>query len=655
MDEPESMGAIGMASRENLDNLIFVINCNLQRLDGPVRGNGKIIQELESDFRGAGWNVIKVIWGTQWDALFARDKKGILMKRMMECVDGEYQTFKSKDGAYVREYFFNTPELKALVADWSDDEIWHLNRGGHDTHKIYAAFHAAVHHKGQPTVILAKTIKGYGMGTSGEAQNITHQQKKMSHESLARFRERFHIPVPEDKPDEIPYINFPEGSPELAYMHERRLSLGGYVPQRRRKATTALAVPELSAFERLLKSTEDREISTTMAFVQVLQVLLRDKNIGKHVVPIVPDESRTFGMEGMFRQLGIWNQQGQLYTPQDHDQLMFYREDKHGQILQEGINEAGGMCDWIAAATSYSTHDVPMIPFYIFYSMFGFQRVGDLCWAAGDMRSRGFLLGGTAGRTTLNGEGLQHEDGHSHILSATVPNCVSYDPTFAYEVAVIVQDGLRRMYADQEDVYYYVTVMNENYAHPAMPEGARENIIKGMYKLRTGPASKAARVQLLGSGVILRQAIAASELLKSDWGVESDIWSCPSFTELARDGMAVTRWNTLHPTEKPRRSHVETCLEGTAGPVIAATDYMRLFAEQIRPLVHRRYVVLGTDGFGRSDTRAELRRFFEVNPQYIAVAALKALADEGTVPAAKVAEAIAKYGLDADKPAPWTV
>ncbi len=608
MDEPESMGAIGMASRENLENLIFVVNCNLQRLDGPVRGNGKIIQELESEFRGAGWNVIKVIWGTHWDALLARDKKGILMKRMMEAVDGEYQTFKSKDGAYVREYFFNTPELKALVADWSDDEIWHLNRGGHDPYKIYAAYHAAVNHKGQPTVILAKTIKGYGMGTSGEAQNITHQQKKMSHESLARFRDRFDIPVPDDKLDEIPYVNFPPGSPELEYMRERRMELGGYVPQRRRRATTALAVPELPAFERFLKSTEDREISTTMAFVQILQVVIRDKDIGKHVVPIVPDESRTFGMEGMFRQLGIWNQQGQLYTPQDHDQLMFYKEDKHGQILQEGINEAGGMCDWIAAATSYSTHDVPMIPFYIFYSMFGFQRVGDLCWAAGDMRSRGFLLGGTAGRTTLNGEGLQHEDGHSHLISATVPNCISYDPTFAYEVAVIIQDGLRRMCAEQQDVYYYITLMNENYTHPAMPAGAAPDILKGMYKLQEGATTKGPRVQLMGSGVILRQVMAAAELLKSDFGVESDIWSCPSFTELARDGNAVMRWNTLHPTQPPRRSHVQTCLDNAVGPAIAATDYMRLFAEQIRPLVKRRYVVLGTDGFGRSDTREELRQ-----------------------------------------------
>ena len=655
MDEPESMGAIGMASREQLDNLIFVVNCNLQRLDGPVRGNGKIIQELESDFRGAGWNVIKVIWGTHWDALFARDRKGILMQRMMECVDGEYQTFKSKDGAYVREYFFNTPELKALVADWTDEDIWHLNRGGHDTHKVYAAFHAAANHAGQPTVILAKTIKGYGMGSSGEAQNITHQQKKMSHESLARFRDRFALPVADDQLDEIPYLTFAPDSAEAKYMLDRRMDLGGFLPTRRRKSTATLPVPALAAFERFLKSTEDREISTTMAFVQILQVLVRDKNLGKHVVPIVPDESRTFGMEGMFRQLGIWNQQGQLYTPQDADQLMFYREDKHGQILQEGINEAGGMCDWIAAATSYSTHDVPMIPFYIFYSMFGFQRVGDLCWAAGDMRSRGFLLGGTAGRTTLNGEGLQHEDGHSHILSATVPNCISYDPSFAFEVAVIIQDGLRRMFVEQEDVYYYLTLMNENYPHPAMPEGAAPDIIKGMYRLADGGKAKGPRVQLMGSGVILRQVMAAAELLRSDWGVTSDIWSCPSFTELARDGNAVTRWNMLHPTAPPRRAHVETCLEGTRGPVIAATDYMRLYAEQIRPLVSRRYVVLGTDGFGRSDTRAQLRQFFEVNPHYVAVAALKALADDGALPAAKVAEAIAKYGLDPEKPAPWTV
>jgi pyruvate dehydrogenase E1 component len=659
MDEPESMGAIGMASRESLDNLIFVINCNLQRLDGPVRGNGKIIQELESDFRGAGWNVIKVVWGSKWDALFARDKKGILMRRMMEVVDGEYQTFKSKNGAYVREYFFNTPELKELVADWTDEDIWNLNRGGHDPHKVYAAYHSAANHKGQPTVILAKTIKGYGMGEAGEAQNITHQQKKMDVVSMKRFRDRFEIPVPDDKIEDVPYVTFPEGSPELEYMRGRRMELGGYLPQRRPKAY-ALTIPPLSAFERFLKSTEDREISSTMAFVQVLQLLVRDKNIGKHIVPIVPDESRTFGMEGMFRQLGIWNQLGQLYTPEDKDQLMFYKESKQGQILQEGINEAGATCDWIAAATSYSTHGVPMIPFYIFYSMFGFQRVGDLAWAAGDMRSRGFLIGGTAGRTTLNGEGLQHEDGHSHVLSSTIPNCVSYDPTWSYEVAVIVQEGLRRMYAEQEDVYYYITVMNENYTHPAMPEGAAPDILKGMYLFRAGaPAAKGkkatARVQLMGSGTIFREVIAAAELLRNDFGVESDLWGAPSFNELARDGHAVERWNMLNPTATPRVAHVTRLLANTQGPVIAATDYMRTYAEQIRKLVPRRYVVLGTDGFGRSDTREKLRYFFEVDRRFIAVAALKALADEGTLPASAAADAIKKYGLDAAKPAPWTV
>jgi pyruvate dehydrogenase E1 component len=656
MDEPESMGAISMASRESLDNLIFVVNCNLQRLDGPVRGNGKIIQELESEFRGSGWNVIKVIWGSRWDALLARDKKGILMRRMMEAVDGEYQTFKSKDGAYVREYFFNTPELKELVADYSDDDIWLLNRGGHDPHKVYAAYHAAVNHPGQPTVILAKTIKGYGMGGAGEAQNITHQQKKMNVEAIRRFRDRFDIPAPDDKLEGVPYVKFEEGSPELEYMRARRRELGGYLPARRMKVSNPLVVPPLSTFERFLKSTDEREISTTMAFVQILQTLIRDKDVGKHVVPIVPDESRTFGMEGMFRQLAIWNQLGQLYTPEDKDQLMFYKEDKHGQILQEGINEAGAMCDWIAAATSYSTHGVQMIPFYIFYSMFGFQRFGDFAWAAGDIRARGFLLGGTAGRTTLNGEGLQHEDGQSQVYASTIPNCVAYDPTFAYEVAVIIQDGLRRMIAEQEDVYYYLTVMNENYRHPAMPEGAAPSILKGMYVFAAGATkAKAPRVQLLGSGTIFREVIAAADLLRADWGVEADLWSCPSFNELARDGRAAERHNLLHPDGKRRASHVESCLAATAGPVIAATDYVRAFAEQIRPYVPRRYVVLGTDGFGRSDTREKLRHFFEVDRWYVAVAALKALAEEGTLPASKVGEAIAKYKLDPSKPAPWTV
>ena len=649
VDEVESLGAIGMAAREKLDNLIFVINCNLQRLDGPVRGNGKIIQELEGDFRGAGWNVIKLIWGTHWDALFARDKKGILKKRMMECVDGEYQTFKAKNGAYVREHFFNTPELKELVADWTDDEVWALNRGGHDMFKIFTAFKAAVEHKGKPTLILAKTIKGFGMGDAGEAQNTTHQTKKMGHEALRRMRDRFNLPVPDDQIDEVPYLKFEEGSAELTYMRERRQALGGYLPQRRQKAA-ALTVPELQAFEGLLKATgEGREISTTMAVVRVLSTLLKDKNIGRHVVPIVPDESRTFGMEGMFRQVGIWNQEGQNYVPQDHDQLMFYRESKDGQILQEGINEAGSMADWIAAGTAYSTHGVQMVPFYICYSMFGLQRTLDLCWAAGDQRARGFLIGGTAGRTTLNGEGLQHEDGHSLILSGLIPNCVSYDPTFSYEVAVIMQDGLRRMFKEQEDVFYYLTVMNENYEHPEMPKGVEGHIIKGMYQFKQGPASDGPRVQLLGSGTIFREVVAAAELLKNDWGVESDLWSCPSFTELARDGQDTARWNLLHPLEAPKQSHVEACLNDTRGPIIASTDYVRLFADQIRPYVNRRYVTLGTDGFGRSDTREKLRHFFEVDRHWVTLAALKALADDGVIAREKVAAALVKYGLDTEK------
>jgi pyruvate dehydrogenase E1 component len=658
-DEPESLGAIGMAGRENLDNLCFVINCNLQRLDGPVRGNGKIIQELESEFRGAGWNVIKLIWGTHWDALFARDKKGILMKRLGEIVDGEYQTMKAKNGAYVRKIVFNTPELEALVADWSDEDVWNLNRGGHDPHKVYAAFHAAANHKNQPTVILAKTIKGYGMGGSGQGMNIAHQAKKMNIEDIKAFRDQFKIPVPDDKLEELPLVKFEEGSPELNYMRERRMELGGYLPQRRTKAES-LEVPKLETFAPLLEATtEGREISTTMAFVRLLNIVIKDKTIGKRVVPIVPDESRTFGMEGMFRQLGIWNQLGQLYTPQDHDQLMFYKEDKHGQILQEGINEAGAMCDWIAAATSYSTHGVPMLPFYIFYSMFGFQRIGDLAWAAGDMRSRGFLLGGTAGRTTLNGEGLQHEDGHSHLWSAAIPNCISYDPSFAFELAVIIQDGMRRMMTDQDDVYYYLTLMNENYAHPAMPKGAEKDILKGMYQLTSvGDAKAKLKVQLLGSGTIFREVIEAANLLRDDWGVASDIWGCPSFTELGRDWNAVSRENMLNPSNKPVLSHVEKLLKDKSGPVIAATDYVRMFAEQIRPAIQnigKRYTVLGTDGYGRSDTREKLRHFFEVDRRWVTVAALKTLADEGQIEHQKVAEAIKKYGLDPKKPNPMTV
>ena len=654
-DEPESLGAIGMAGRERLDNLIFVINCNLQRLDGPVRGNGKIIQELESGFRGAGWNVIKVVWGRHWDALFARDKRGILRKRMMECVDGEYQTYKSKDAAYVREYFFNTPELKAMVADWSDDDIWQLNRGGHDPFKVYAAYHEAVNHRGQPTVILAKTIKGYGMGEAGEAQNITHQQKKMTQEALKRFRDRFKLPLSDEDVERQPYLKFPDGSPELEYMRARRNDLGGYIPKRRRKAP-ALEIPSLSAFDALLKASgEGREFSTTMAFVRILNVMIRDKTIGKRVVPIVPDESRTFGMEGMFRQLGIWSQLGQLYTPQDAGELMFYKESKDGQILQEGINEPGAMCDWIAAATAYSTHGVQMIPVYIFYSMFGFQRTGDLCWAAGDMRSRGFLVGGTSGRTTLNGEGLQHEDGHSHLWASAIPNCITYDPTFAYELAVVDQDGLRRMVQEQEDVYYYLTVMNENYEHPEMPAGAEADILKGLYLFRRGPASESPRVQLLGSGTIFREVIAAAAMLKADWGVDADLWGCPSFNELARDGHATARWNMLHPADTPRLSHVEQRLTETRGPVVAATDYVKLYADQIRAFVPRRYLVLGTDGFGRSDTREKLRHFFEVDRRWVTLAALKALADDGQIDRARVGEALKKYGLDPEKPLPMTV
>jgi pyruvate dehydrogenase E1 component len=611
------------------------------------------VQELERVFRGAGWNIIKVLWGSGWDQLLAKDTSGLLRKRMEECVDGEYQDFKSKNGAYVRQYFFGKyPELVDLVKDWSDDEIWALRRGGHDPIKVYAAYAAALKHTGQPTVILAKTVKGYGMGEAGEGQMITHQQKKMSLEALRKFRDRFSIPVPDEKLEAIPFLQLPEGSAEKKYLQEQRRQLGGSLPKRRRKSAS-LEVPALSAFTAQLGGTAEREISTTMAFVRILNTLLRDKTIGKFIVPIVPDESRTFGMEGMFRQLGIFSQVGQLYKPQDADQLMYYREDKSGQMLQEGINEAGAMASWIAAATSYSTSNVPMIPFYIYYSMFGLQRVGDLAWAAGDMRCRGFLLGGTAGRTTLNGEGLQHEDGHSHLLAAVIPNCVSYDPTFAYEVAVIIQDGLRRMFKDQEDVYYYITLMNENYSHPAMPKGAEEGIRRGIYQFRDAGEKKGPRVQLLGSGTILREVIAAAELLERDYGVLADIWSCPSFNELRRDGLEAERWNLLHPTQAPRKSYVEECLAPRQGPVIAATDYMRAFADQIRPYVPRRYVCLGTDGFGRSDYRVALRKFFEVDRHYVAVAALKALADESTLPKQKVADAIAKYGIDAERSPPW--
>ncbi len=657
MDEPESLGAITLASRENLDNLVFVINCNLQRLDGPVRGNGKIIQELEAAFRGAGWNVIKVIWGSYWDPLLAKDTKGLLQQRMMECVDGEYQTFKARDGAYVREHFFGKyPELLEMVANMSDDDIWRLNRGGHDPHKVYAAYAAAMQHKEQPTVILAKTIKGYGMGESGEAQNITHQQKKMGTVSLQAFRDRFGISLSDEQLEDVPYLKPDKDSPEYAYMHERRKQLGGFLHHRRQQAQS-LQTPPLEAFDALLKASgEGRETSTTMAFVRILNILVKDANIGKHIVPIVADESRTFGMEGMFRQLGIWSSVGQLYTPQDADQLMYYKEDKHGQILQEGINEAGAMCSWIAAATAYSTHNVQMIPFFVYYSMFGFQRVGDLTWAAGDMRCRGFLMGGTAGRTTLNGEGLQHEDGHSHLLASVIPNCVAYDPAFAYELAVIIQDGLRRMVQEQEDVFYYITIMNENYAHPEMPKGAEPGILKGMYLLREGEKkSRKPRVQLLGAGTILREVIAAADLLEKEYGVVADIWSVTSFNQLRREALQVSRWNMLHPAANAKLSYVTTCLKDRKGPVIASSDYMKIVADQIREFVPGRYCVLGTDGFGRSDTREKLRNFFEVDRHYIAVAALKALAEEGAIPVEQVAQSIQVLGIDPDKPDPVSV
>ena len=657
MDEPESLGAIGMAAREKLDNLIFVINCNLQRLDGPVRGNGKIIQELESDFRGAGWNVLKLLWGSYWDPLLARDSEGILQQVMLDTVDGEYQNYKANDGEFVRKYFFGKhPKLLEMVSRMTDDDIWRLNRGGHDPHKIYAAYAAATKHQGQPTVILAKTIKGYGLGRQGQAKNPTHQLKKLDIETIRQFRDRFNVPVPDEDLEKLPFYLPPKDSPEMQYLHQRRQALGGYLPQRRRKADSVPPVPPLSAFESVMKATEGREISTTMAFVRVLTALVRDKEIGKFVVPIVPDEARTFGMEGMFRQLGIFSQEGQKYTPVDRDQVMYYREDKAGQILEEGINEAGALSSWIAAATSYSHSNLVMVPFYIVYSMFGFQRTGDLNWAAGDQRARGFLIGATAGRTTLNGEGLQHEDGHSHILSSVIPNCVSYDPTFAYEVAVIIHDGLRRMVTEQQDVFYYITVMNENYEHPGMPEGAEAGILKGMYLFRKG-GSRKKRVQLLGSGTILREVIAAADMLERDWSVSADIWSCPSFTELAREGMDVERWNLLHPTEKRRKSYVEQCLEARDGPLVASSDYIKAFAEQIRPFIPagRAYRVLGTDGYGRSDTRQKLRHHFEVDRNWVTVAALKALADEGTVKPDVVAEAIAKYGLDPAKPNPVTV
>ncbi len=650
MDEPESMGAIGMAGREKLDNLIFVVNCNLQRLDGPVRGNGKIIQELEGQFRGAGWNVIKVVWGRHWDPLFAQDDHGLLQQRMDECVDGDYQNYKAKGGSYTREHFFGKhAETLKMVEHLSDDDIYKLNRGGHDPYKVYAAYHAAVNHTGQPTVILAKTVKGYETG-SGMAANTTHSLKKLKLDELKAFRDRFDIPIKDDDLENVPYYCPDADSPEMVYMRKRRESLGGYIPQRRTKSSS-LPTPELKAFEQVTKGSGEREISTTMAFVRILSVLVKDKAIGKHVVPIVPDEARTFGMEGMFRQLGIYSSAGQLYEPMDSDQVMFYKEDKKGQILQEGINEAGAHSAWVAAATAYSFNNVPMIPFYAFYSMFGFQRTGDLAWASGDIQARGFLIGATSGRTTLNGEGLQHQDGHSHILASTIPNCISYDPTYGYELAVIVRDGIRRMYTEQENVFYYITTMNENYQHPALPEDPAviDGILKGLYCLEENSRKAKLKVQLMGCGTILQEVRAAAELLKKDFKVESDIWSATSFNELRREALEVKRWNQMHPESEAKVPYVTNCFANRQGPVVAATDYMKLYADQVREFIPSRYVVLGTDGFGRSDSRKKLREFFEVDRYFITIAALNALKEEGLIEASVVTKAMQKYGIDPEK------
>lgn len=652
MDEPESLGAIGLAAREKLDNLIFVVNCNLQRLDGPVRGNSKIIQELERVFRGGGWNVIKLVWGGYWDPLLARDKEGILLRVMEESVDGEYQAYKANDGKFVRENFFGKhPKLLEMVSRMSDDDIWRLNRGGHDPHKVYAAFASAANHREQPSVILAKTIKGYGMGHVGQAKNPTHQQKKLDVDSVREFRDRFNIPIPDDQIDHIPYFKPSDDSPEMKYLHEHRQALGGYLPKRREKADENLPAPALESFKAVLEPTaEGREISTTQAFVRVLNQILRDKTLAPRVVPILVDESRTFGMEGLFRQIGIYAPEGQKYVPVDKNQVMYYREIKDGQLLQEGINEAGGFCSWIAAATSYSSSNRIMIPFYIYYSMFGFQRFGDLAWAAGDMQARGFVLGGTAGRTTLNGEGLQHEDGHSHIQSSLIPNCVSYDPSYAHEVAIIIHSGLKRMMQDQENVYFYITVMNENYPQPGLTPGDEEGILRGMYKLNSHGKTKE-RVQLMGSGTILREVLAAQELLERDWGVSSDVWSMTSFTELRRDGLDVERHNMLHPGEPAHEAYVTKQLKDTQGPIIVSTDYMKAYGDQIRPYIPegRRFKVLGTDGFGRSDFRAKLREHFEIDRHFIVLAALRSLADDGVIDIKKCSEAIAKYDIDSNK------
>lgn len=657
LDEPETVGALALAGRERLDNLIFVVNCNLQRLDGPVRGNGKIIQEAESVFRGAGWNVIKTVWGSQWDSLLAQDTDGELRRVMMETVDGEYQAFKTFGGAYTREHFFGKSEsTRRLAETMSDAQIAALDRGGHDPAKVFAAYHAAVHTQGRPTVILSKSVKGYGLGEGLQSQNASHNKKKIDPAALRELRDRLSIPIPDDRLDDVPYYHPGPESAEVRYMQARRAELGGSLPQRRRRASVQLAAPPLQAFDALLQSSGDREISTTMAMVRTINILLRDQQIGPRVVPVIADEARTFGMEGLFRQVGIYAPFGQAYTPNDSSQLVYYREATDGQVLQEGISEAGGISSWIAAGTSYSVNDVPMLPFFFYYAMFGFQRVGDLAWAAADMRTRGFLVGGTAGRTTINGEGLQHEDGHSHLMSGAIPNVVSYDPTFAYEVAVIVRDGVRRMMQEQEDVYFYLTVMNEAYQHPAMPEGSEQGILRGMYLLApsAGPDAGAPRVQLLGAGTILREAIAAAEMLRQDFGIAADVWSCPSFSELRRDGYQVERWNRLHPEEPQRLPYVTSLLADRSGPVIAATDYVRGVADQIRAFIPdgRRFTVLGTDGFGRSDTRANLRAYFEVDRRWIAHAAVASLVRDGDLPASAVAKARELYGIDTDKSEP---
>ncbi|MCH8492747.1 MAG: pyruvate dehydrogenase (acetyl-transferring), homodimeric type [Idiomarina sp.] len=651
VDEPESLGAIGLATREGLDNLTFIVNCNLQRLDGPVRGNGKIIQELEGTFRGAGWEVIKVIWGRYWDPLLYRDTEGKLAEIMQTSVDGEYQNYKAKGGAYTREKFFGkTEETKAMVANLSDEDIWRLNRGGHDPVKVYAAYHKAVNTKGRPQVILAKTVKGYGMGAAGEGKNVAHQVKKMDVEAIKHFRDRFNIPIKDEDLEAMPFYRFPEDSEEMKYMKERREKLGGFMPVRRPETDKELELPALKIFDAVLKGSGDREISTTMAFVRVLTALLKDKKIGQRIVPIIPDEARTFGMEGLFRQVGIYSSQGQKYTPQDADQVAYYREDKKGQVLQEGINELGAMASFVAAGTSYSTNNEPMIPFYTYYSMFGFQRVGDLVWAAGDSQTRGFLIGGTAGRTTLNGEGLQHQDGHSHLHFGTVPNCVTYDPTYGYEVAVIVHDGMRRMYGEQENVFYYLTVLNENYKQPEMPEGVEEGILRGIYQLdEVKPKKATAKVRLLGSGSILQQVRKAASMLADDFGIQATVFSATSFNELARDGLDVERYNMLNPSKKEKKAYITELLEKTEGPVIAATDYMKLYADQVRAWVPAPYRVLGTDGFGRSDSRENLRRHFEVSPEYIVLAALSELAKAGDIDKKVVAKAIKDFGIDVDK------